>query len=316
MGPSMEALGRHHSPAELQPVPPIDVEGSSVPGGRHPATLVGCRATKLGWRCVVLIFCVCIGVLSACRSTPKLTTDRVSLTARSPLGASDRELIEYQSAVNRLLAATPPPSGLDVEVWTDKRVYEIGDTITFFYRANRAVHVTLIDVGTSGWMQIVFPNKSSSDQHIAGGRVHMVPEEDAGFTIHVQGPPGVERIKVIATERPFSIWGEGMDRSAYIFPQLDIRRAQDVELVTKRLADELWAHAYTEIEIVPQRADKDGSERAREIKPKPPEKPVDIIGVPGVKLDEPADQETGMSVVPIPDAAKESEAGPQEHGTP
>ncbi|MEW6684441.1 MAG: DUF4384 domain-containing protein [Nitrospirota bacterium] len=195
-------------------------------------------------------------------------------------------------------------------------MYEIGDTMTFFYRANRDVHITLIDVGTSGRMQIVFPNKSSSDQLVAGGRVHMVPEEDAGFTIHVQGPPGVERIKVIATERPFSVWGEGVARSAHIFAQLDTRSAQDIELVTKRLADELWAHAYTEIEIVPRRADKDGSERAREIKPKPPEKPVDIIGVPGVKLDEPADQETGMSVVPIPDAERESEAGPQEHGTP
>jgi hypothetical protein len=317
MGSSMDASGRYHTPTELDPVHPIDAQRSPIVEASSPGKTVGCMASGLTWQYVVLLCFVYILLIPACRNTPKMANDYSHPAAHSPVGpsASDGEFVKYQSAVNQLLSATPQSSPFKVEVWTDKRVYEIGDTMTFFYRANRDVHVTLIDVGTSGRMQIVFPNKSSSDQLVAGGRVHMVPEENAGFTINVQGPPGVERIKVIATERPFSLWDGTMDRNADIFPQLDTRRAQDIELVTKRLAEELWAHAYTEIEIVPRRAREDGSERTREIKPKPPEKPVDIIGVPGAKLDEPADQETGMSVVPIPDATKEPEASPQEDGT-
>ncbi len=306
----MDAPGRHHAPDDLLPTQPMNVRWSSVAGARDLATTVA-------WQHVVLIACICIILLPACRNTPKRSNDHFNLTARSQFGSSGRELTEYQSAVSGLLSAIPRSSPFKVDVWTDKEVYEIGDSMTFFYRADRDVYVTLIDVGTGGRMQVVFPNKFSSDHHIAGGRVYRIPEENAGFTIYVQGPPGVERIKVIATESPFSILGEGPERSVHIFPQLDIRRAQEIKLVTKRLADELWAHAYTEIEIVPRGSKENGSGRTREIKPKPPEKPVDIIGVPGAKLERPAaDQETGVSVVPIPNGEKGSEIDHQGFAAP
>jgi hypothetical protein len=255
-------------------------------------------------------------LLSACRNILEVPIDQVNLPANFPVGSSEREFDEYQFAVDQLLAAIPRSSSATVEVWTDKEVYEIGDTMTFFYRSNRDVYLTLIDVGTSGRMHVIFPNEFLSDNLVAGNRTYTVPHEDAGFSIYVTGPPGVERIKVIATERPVSLFGEGVERGVHIFPQFDGRRAQDIELITRKLLNETWAHAYTEVEVVPNGTRESGSARPREIKPKPPEKPIDIIGVPGAKFENPSDRETGISVGPLPKGKPASEMDRQGNVVP
>jgi hypothetical protein len=274
------------------------------------------RRKRRKWQEVVLISSLCIAFFPACHRTSKMLNDRSSpphsphsisnpfdentpgMRTDGAIGLSDPA---YRSAVTRLLSAAPAGSSFKVEIWSDQEVYEIGDEMTLFYRANQDAYITLIDVGTGGRMQVILPNRFSRDHLITAGRIYTIPAENADFTIYAKGPAGIEQIKIIATEAPFSIGNEPSEP--------DIRTAEEIALITRSLEKERWAQGIAEIEIVPKGSKEKGSGRSREIKPKPPEKPVDIIGVPGVKRERSPDQERGVSAIPVPQNENESEVG-------
>jgi len=101
----------------------------------------------------------------------------------------------------------PPESDLKVGAWLDREddVYRAGDTLQLFVKTNQDAYVTVIDVGTSGRVSILFPNKHTPDNRILAHQVLQIPGADAPYRVKVNGPSGHELIKVIATIRPGSI---------------------------------------------------------------------------------------------------------------
>ncbi len=100
-----------------------------------------------------------------------------------------------------------PESDLKVTAWVDRQddTYQADDTLKLFVKANRDAYVTVVDVGTSGKVLVLFPNKHASDNRILADKVLQIPGPDAPYDIRVAGPAGQELIKVIATTRPGSI---------------------------------------------------------------------------------------------------------------
>ena len=91
-------------------------------------------------------------------------------------------------------------SDFRVEVWTDKTEYHIGEKdMKFHFRSERDCYLTLIDVGTSGNVIVIFPNLFHQNNFIKAGIEYVIPNEDDGFKIEVGGPPGIEKIFVIAS---------------------------------------------------------------------------------------------------------------------
>ena len=203
-----------------------------------------------------------------------------------PKGQNKAMFEEYPFSVDTLLATEPGDSSSKVEVWTDKKIYQIGERIIFYFRADRETYVTLIDVGTSGEMRILFPNKFQRDNLVENNTIYAIPSSRSGFTIKVEGPPGLERVKAIATVRPLSGMNLNLKEVFDVFPRNDQRRTRDLRITARKLAEQSWAEDYIEFYVtkdgeIPNRF---GRERAiiPKDEPNPPEKPIDIIGVPGV----------------------------------
>lgn len=97
-------------------------------------------------------------------------------------------------------------SNIKVEAWTDHEdgVYAIGDTVTLNVRASQDAYITVLDVGTSGRVHIIFPNRFQQDNRVPAYEMIRIPGEDSRFRIRVNGPTGREVIKVFATREPLS----------------------------------------------------------------------------------------------------------------
>src|SRR5688572_30012080 len=92
-------------------------------------------------------------------------------------------------------------SKLKVSVWADREdsTYEIGEEAVFFFKADQDSYVTLLNVGTSGRITVLFPNKWDKENYVRAGKVYRVPPEDAGYKFQMGGPAGTEVLKAIAT---------------------------------------------------------------------------------------------------------------------
>lgn len=193
------------------------------------------------------------------------------------------EAAPFDTVVEQLLTAENSNAPFNIKVWTDKDLFRIGEPVIFYLRADRDCYITLLDQGTSGALRVIFPNPYQRDNFIHAGKTYAVPDPAAGFEIRVDGPPGIERVKAIASLNRLGFPAELSDRFFEVDPQ-DSTLIRDLTLSVKRLSDQQWTEGHLELDIV----DPDNPEigRPRKLRPKRPGKPVDIIGTPGAKPEE------------------------------
>lgn len=225
---------------------------------------------------------------------------KIATAEESRSSAEDNNIGDYQFAVNTLLFAEPEDSTHDIEVWTDRKIYQLGDEITFYFRTRHDVYMTLIDVGTSGGVRVLFPNQHHPDNFVKANKVYTIPKQGSGFSIFVHGPPGLERIKAIATQEPLSIDMTQPDQVFNALSKNDNRKSDDLLILVKKLEKQPWGIGYTEIYITGDGVVFPPPGDMRTIKPKKPEKPIDIIGIPGRKPEEPSTKDSSTLGAKIP----------------
>ena len=93
------------------------------------------------------------------------------------------------------------------------------------------------------------------------------------------GPPGIERVKAVAFLNKSQLRIDVSDRFIEIAPE-DTVHIRDLTFALKKLPGEQWADGYIEMDIL--LPDGTDTGRPRRLKPKRPDRPVDIIGSPGV----------------------------------
>jgi hypothetical protein len=93
---------------------------------------------------------------------------------------------------------------LRVRIWTDKPSYRLGEAIRFSFAANRNAYVTLINHGTSGNSTIIFPNALSRGNFVQGGVAYSIPGSNDSFSFQIRPPVGMELVRIIATDTPWS----------------------------------------------------------------------------------------------------------------
>ena len=155
-------------------------------------------------------------------------------------------------------AGSPPPGGgggerLQVKIWADRASYRIGETVRFGLRVNHDAYVTLVNIGTSGDVTIIYPNRFHPSHFVRGGQDVLVPPADASFTLTVHGPPGLEQIRAIATEEPVQLHAGDFGGQTAMFRSLD--RVQTRNLVVginkerEKVAPGKWAEDVVAVEI-------------------------------------------------------------------
>jgi hypothetical protein len=108
------------------------------------------------------------------------------------------------------VAPVQKPTGepLDIEVWTNKEEggsFGQGENLVIYFRANRDCYVTVYDLDTKGDINLLYPYDYRDNNYIEGGVVYTIPDYYDDFVLRVNGPPGLEFVQAIASDRDFPV---------------------------------------------------------------------------------------------------------------
>jgi hypothetical protein len=94
--------------------------------------------------------------------------------------------------------------GIGFEIWTegDKTAYQVQDQVVFGFKADKDCYLALINIGTSGKVTLLFPNKWHSENKVEKDKAYKIPADGSDFVYRVVGPAGLERVKAVACLEP------------------------------------------------------------------------------------------------------------------
>ncbi|ODS29758.1 MAG: Tetratricopeptide repeat protein [Candidatus Scalindua rubra] len=99
---------------------------------------------------------------------------------------------------------TDESADFKISVWMDRKVYNIGDTVTINLTSNRDCYVTLLNVRSNGEIWELFPNRYNTNNFIKANVRHTIPSNNDNFRLAIVEPPGKEYIKAVATTVPIT----------------------------------------------------------------------------------------------------------------
>jgi len=177
--------------------------------------------------------------------------DRSNLTPSGIVLTPTETPTTYDQFLARLVMLHQSNPPFRLKLWTDKSSYTVGEKMSFFVEAEEDCYLTLIDIGTSGNLTVLFPNAYDKNNRIQGGRRYEIPGARYGFDIHVGGPPGIERVKAIATTQPFTLF-ENMDLSQGFFglSREGVETLRDFKISPRQVAPTQWTDAASEILVL------------------------------------------------------------------
>jgi hypothetical protein len=163
-----------------------------------------------------------------------------------------------------------PASGFSVELWTapapaegardvavtakkKKAGYRTGQKIVVGFRATQDCYLTLLNLGTSGKLTVLFPNSLHPDNFIRAGQDYRIPDAGDDFEYELQGPPGVEKLKAVATLKKVVLLESNFAPDGSLFRTVDaVCGARDICVVQKKIAavpEADWAESACEFSV-------------------------------------------------------------------
>jgi hypothetical protein len=118
-----------------------------------------------------------------------------------------------------------------VEAWVDNPdlIYRVGQQLKVYVRPKHTSYITVLNVGSSGKVAVIFPNFYQRNAQVHAGQTVAIPADTAGWRIDVAGPPGVEVIKIIATRERLDLAElQRLGDSSADSPILSLDRSADV----------------------------------------------------------------------------------------
>jgi len=149
-------------------------------------------------------------------------------------------------------AAKGADDGIAVKLWTEKTRYRVGDRLTLSFETNRDAFLTIVNVGSSGEVAILFPNRFSGGHGVKAGRTYRVPEATDNYELELKGPPGVELVYALLTLKPVLFLATDFPSAGAVFPSTAERVSRvtrDINVAAKSIPLREQARAMIELEI-------------------------------------------------------------------
>jgi hypothetical protein len=148
-----------------------------------------------------------------------LALSAVSLLAVQAMAqdAQFRDLTVEQATVAQ--AGIARPGSLQMSLTFDRpdATYAIGETVKMTVLANEEAYITVFDVGASGQVVQLFPNRYQTDNHVYAGHPIEIGGGNSGARVTVTGPIGAELIKVVASSKPITVVSEAQLQGRDVF---------------------------------------------------------------------------------------------------
>jgi len=93
---------------------------------------------------------------------------------------------------------------LDVRIWTDRKEYEEGKTVTLYLQGNRDFYGKVIQIDAKGAVFQLLPNNYRQISSFEKEKLYRIPDEGDRYQLTVQPPLGTIRFIVHATRLPMS----------------------------------------------------------------------------------------------------------------
>ena len=148
-----------------------------------------------------------------------------------------------------------------IKVWVDETEVTTGDAVVIKFQAERDCYVTLFNMGTSGQIAVLFPNRFYATNFVKGRKEYRIPGEFQNFVIKAQGPTGIEKLKIFATDANVPLLPEQQNVS--VFRSLDAGErsvTRDLAVTLTNLDETAWAEGSFEFEVKEKKAEVAGKE--------------------------------------------------------
>lgn len=132
----------------------------------------------------------------------------LNLQAKDPFYATKNIFFQKAQTVEK-------ERDFSVRLWTDKKIYRLGDAIYFYFRSEKDCYLNLVDIASNGEIRLIFPNRFHPDNFVQGGVIYRIPGENYNFLFEVEPPLGIERIYAVASTRPFKIFEHDFNKEAF-----------------------------------------------------------------------------------------------------
>ncbi|MFB6290224.1 MAG: PKD domain-containing protein [Candidatus Bipolaricaulia bacterium] len=120
--------------------------------------------------------------------------------------SSDFVLTANSNGPAPLMIVPRPPeknTGLDVRIWTNKKVYQIDENARVFFELNKSAYVYILDYTPRGNVHLIYPNKWEGNERRGPG-THSLPS--GNYQFGVTGPTGTEYLQALATTKKLDIY--------------------------------------------------------------------------------------------------------------
>jgi hypothetical protein len=178
------------------------------------------------------------------------------LLSTGACAAGKNRQVNKQIEIEKIQDVDNPNAEFKVDAWVDREdgTYKIGDLISFFFKTNKDCRLTLLNVGTSGNVQILFPNEHQKDNLVKAGVTYSIPSEDSKYVFRAKGPAGEDVVKAIATLDNVALLNEADVKKTEGGIQEVTKPEKDVALELKEnlkpVNPKKWAEAAKVIKIV------------------------------------------------------------------
>ncbi|MCT4655147.1 MAG: DUF4384 domain-containing protein [Cohaesibacter sp.] len=110
------------------------------------------------------------------------------------------------------------PFGFTIK--TDKLVYKIGEPVQLSVTSKKDCKLKLYNIGTSGAVRLIYPNKAQPNDMIKADKELMVPEKGKKTLLASIGPAGVESVLALCTTKDAAVVGTEADFINQLFPKV------------------------------------------------------------------------------------------------
>lgn len=150
-------------------------------------------------------------------------------------------------ALENIIRLENPQPAFQLKITTTNENYRIGEMVSFMVTTDQNCYMYLFDVGTSGKIHLLFPNKLQPQNYVHASDTVRIEN------IKASPPAGTETVKVIATQDSISLgqiidWVSSPATYQLFGDDLEIF-ARDLELMVSPLDQDRWIALTLRFEI-------------------------------------------------------------------
>lgn len=184
------------------------------------------------------------------------SVERIDAVTRG--GATEQKETGFYVDAKGTAPAAPVPGNRDdkdavsVKLSANQTRYKIGDRLILGFEANRDAFLTIVNVGTSGEVSILFPNRFSGGHAVKAGRAYRIPEAGDSYELEVKGPPGVELVYALLTLKPVLFLPTDFPSTGAVFHSTSEKVTsftRDINVAAKSIPLREQAKAILELEV-------------------------------------------------------------------